>query len=161
MTRPTRRQDVVEQVQRQTRGPMWPRSRRRVLALGYLVAVGLAAFGGLLSGSGRLVSPIGVLAAVVAFVLLRKATRLVAEAPDTALDELLVRLRGECFVMSYQYLAASSALIGAVLLIGGTHGLSAAKASTCGLLLLGLALGLPVVLTALTLPDVEPERSQS
>ncbi|HEX2805722.1 MAG TPA: hypothetical protein VHN80_06095 [Kineosporiaceae bacterium] len=155
MTRSASRQDVVEGVQRQTRGPLWPRSRRRVLALGYLVAVGLAAFGGLLNGAGRVVSPIGVLAAAVLFVLLRKATRLVAEAPDVALDDLLVRLRGECFVMGYQYLAASSALIGAVLLIGGTHGLSAGAAGTCGLLLLGLALGLPVVLTALTLPDVD------
>jgi hypothetical protein len=160
MTRSASRQDVVERVQRQTRGPVWSRSRRRMLAVGYLVAVGVAAFGGLLSGGAKIASPIGVLAAVVLFVLLRKGTRLVAEAPDVALDELLVRLRGECFVMGYQYLAAASAVIGAVLLIGGTHGLSAAKASTCGLLLLGLAIGLPVVLTALTLPDVEPGPTQ-
>ena len=156
MTRSDSRQDVVQRLQRQTRGPMWPRGRRRALALGYLVAVGMAAFGGLLPGSGKAVSPIGVLAAMALFVMLRKGTRLVAEAPDAALDDLLVRLRGECFVMGYQYLAASSALIGAILLIGGAHGLSAAKASACGLVLLGLAIGLPVVLTALTLPDVEP-----
>jgi|NGEPerStandDraft_6_1074524.scaffolds.fasta_scaffold14302_3 hypothetical protein len=158
MTRSASRQDVLQGLQHRTRGPVWSRPRRRALALGYLFAVGLAALGGLLSGAGKGISALGVLAAAITFVLLRKATRLVAEAPDPALDDLLVRLRGECFQMGYQYLASSGALIGTVLLIGGAHGLSAGVASACGLLLLGLALGLPVVLTALTLPDAEPRR---
>ncbi|MFZ0159944.1 MAG: hypothetical protein WAL50_13010 [Kineosporiaceae bacterium] len=159
MTRsPSTRQDVIERLRRQTRGPLWPRGRRTALGIGYLAAVGVTALGGLVpGGAGTAVTAAGLLAVVVLLMLLRKATRLVADAPDAALDEMLVRLRGECFVVAYQFLGATCVLIGAVLLVvGGAYGLSAAGAEVCGLLLVGLALGLPVVIVALTLPDVDP-----
>jgi len=160
MTRtPGTREGVFEQVREATHGPQWPRGRRRAAAFGYLAAVGVAAFGGLIPGGrGTLVSAVGALIVIMLFVLLRRVTRLVADTPNAALDEILVRLRGECFALSYQVLGAVAAVVGAVLLVGGAHGLSAQRAAVCGLLLLGLALGLPAVLMALTLPDAAPRQ---
>jgi hypothetical protein len=134
-------------------GAAWPRSRRQGAALGYLLAVGLAASGPLLSAPlGPVLTAVGAVAAIGLFVLLRRAGRMVATGASGPVDDLVQRLRGQCFQMAYNVLAAVSAVIGAVLLIAGASG---ATAAVFGLLLLGLALGLPVLLLALTLPDAE------
>jgi hypothetical protein len=132
-------------------GAAWPRARRQTLALGYLVAIGVAAAGALVAGStGLATTVVGVLAAVAMFVVLRGATKVVADGEEGAVHELVQQLRGQCFQMAYNVLAGVAALIGAVLLVVGT---SRAQAGLCGLVLLGLAPGLPTVLLALTLPD--------
>lgn len=151
---------VLEGVRRRTRGPLAPRRTRGLLAFAYLAAVGVAAVSALFPSPG---GPIGSLVGLVAFLgllfALRRGTRLTADAPSEALDELMTRLRDRCFVMAYQGLAAGVSLACVVLwlLPQAGEGLRPEVAAALGWLLFGLALGLPVVVTALTLPDVTPE----
>jgi hypothetical protein len=102
-----------------------------------------------------------VVAAIVLLGALRRATRWLADVPSQALDDVFARLQGECYTFAYQLLGAAVVLVSAVLLIAGgmpgSTGVPAAVAEGAGWLLLGLVIGLPVVVFALTVPDVDPE----
>jgi hypothetical protein len=89
--------------------------------------------------------------------VLRRMTGLVADAPSDGLDDLMVRLRDRCYVVAYQAMGGAVALGCLVLWIGGSDGLSASAAVALGWAEFGLVLGLPVVVTAVSLPDVDPE----
>jgi hypothetical protein len=139
--------------------PLGPRRQRVRLASAYLggvvVLAGVSFLPDLWAALARLVT---LVVLVVLWVALRRATRLVTEAPDEALDELLVRMRDGFFRQAYQALGAAATLVGALLTFGGAgYGVSGAAATAAGWGLLSLALGLPLVVAAFRLPDVDDE----
>ena len=154
-----RREEAVARIQRQTRGPLASRRARSALAYGYIAAVALACSGALVARG--LVSATLQLAAFVAMVALwfamRRATRLVADAPEPALDELMVRLRNRAFVTAYQFLGVVCLAVAVVLFLSGPSGVSESLATALGWALFGAAFGLPLATTAIGIPDVDPE----
>jgi hypothetical protein len=150
---------MLETIRRQSAGPMAWRSRRFLLAYGYAAAVAVAAASPLLLAS----TPAAVVQ-LVAFVAmaglwfgLRRATRLVADAPEEALDELVVRLRNRAFVLAYQLLAVVAMLVAFVLFVGGRSGIGEPLATALGWAAFGCAIGLPLVVTAVGFPDREAQ----
>lgn len=154
-------EESVERLRRTTTRPMAPRRTRTALAVAYLAVVTATAASPLLSGgiwaSGAQL--IGVLLVSALWVALRQATRLLTEAPEEALDELLVRLRTRCYQQAYQVLAALAAAAGALALIlsGSGGGIPPDWATAVGLALFGAAMGLPLVVGAVTLPDADDD----
>ncbi|HXV92360.1 MAG TPA: hypothetical protein VD813_03605 [Pseudonocardia sp.] len=142
-----------------TARPLPPRRARIRLATAYLTAAGVMAA---LQTWDQIWSSIAQLAVIAAlaglWVALRRATRLVTEAPDDALDELLVRLRNECFREAYGVLGTAAMLLAVVLIITASgDGLPPATGAAIGYALAALALGLPLVVAAVRLPDVGDE----
>ena len=88
---------------------------------------------------------------------LRRATRLTADAPEFALDELMVRLRNRAFVTAYQFLGATALLVAVVLFLSGPSGITEPMATALAWALFGAAFGLPLVTTAIGIPDVDAE----
>jgi hypothetical protein len=136
-------------------GPVVPRPRRVALAYGYVLGVAVAA--------GSALGLRGTAAAVVqlaAFVLmigtwfaLRRATRLVVDAPAADLADRLVRLRDRVFVLAYQLLAVVAVLVSAMLFLFSSGGISEPVATALAWAAFGSALGLPLVVAAVSLPD--------
>lgn len=157
-------EESVERLRRTTTRPMAPRRTRTALAVVYLVVVIATATAPLLSSgtwaAGAQV--IGVLLVSALWVALRQATRLLTEAPEEALDELLVRLRTRCYQQAYQVLAALVTAAGALaLLFGGSGGgIPPGWASAVGLALFGAAMGLPLLVGAVTLPDADEDEDE-
>lgn len=157
-----KREQMLDRVRTMTRGPIASRGRRQVYALGYLAAVGLAAVGPLAPRpAAALVTAAGVGLATALLVLLRRAIRWVADAPSEALDELFRRIQGECYTAAYQLVGALVVVCAAALLLvggaPGSGGVPPQAAQAVAWLLLGVALGAPSVVTALTLPDAGPD----
>jgi hypothetical protein len=140
--------------------PLGPRRRRVGLATAYLGGVVVLAAAPFLpdrswASFAQLVMVVGL---TVLGVALRRATRLVTEAPDEVLDELLVRLRDGFFRQAYQALGAAATVIGALLLtVADAHGVSAAVAAAAGWFLAALAVGLPLAIAAFRLPEPDDE----
>jgi hypothetical protein len=140
----------------QTRpGPAATRSRRTVLAYGYVVAVAVAAGAalGLTGTPSTAVQLIAFVAMAVLWFLLRRATRLLVDAPGSELGERLERLRDRLFVLAYQMLAVVALGVAVVLFLGSRGGLSEEVATALAWAAFGSALGLPLVVAAVSLPD--------
>jgi hypothetical protein len=146
---------TVEALRRRTSGPFAPRRSRLLLAYGYVLAVATAS-GSALALAGRtaaVVEVVALAAMVWLWVLLRRATRLVVDAPDQAVDELLVRLRDRVFVLAYQLLAIVAIGVAALLFVASGGGISEPVAIALAWAAFGSALGLPLVVAAVALPD--------
>jgi hypothetical protein len=136
-------------------GPVAPRSRRMVLAYGYVVGVAVAAGAalGLRGTATAVVQLAGLVVMAVAWVALRRITRLVVDAPESELADRLVRLRDRMFVLSYQLLAVVAVLVSAALFLASSGGVSEPVATALAWAAFGSALGLPLVVAAVSLPD--------
>jgi hypothetical protein len=136
-------------------GPIAPRPRRLTLAYGYVLGVAVAAGSALgLRGTATGVLQLGGFVVMVAtWLALRRATRLVVDAPDTGLADRLVRLRDRQFVLAYQLLAVVAVLVSAVLFVASSGGISEPLATALAWAAFGSALGLPLVVAAVSLPD--------
>ncbi len=134
---------------------MASRRRRTQLAYGYVVGVAVAAASPLvLSATAATVVQLGAFGWLLGlWFALRRATRLVADAPEQALDELLVRLRNRAYLLAYQLLAVVALLSAVVLFVGGAGGIGEQLAAALAWALFGSALGLPLVVTAVGFPD--------
>ena len=153
------RQEMVDRIRVRTLRPLATHRTRTVLAHAYLAAVALACASALVLRGLATVSIqlVAVVAAAGLWVALRRATRLVADAPEWALDELMVRLRNRAFVTAYQLLAAVAVLASCVLFLSGPSGVGEPVATALGWAVFGAAWGLPLVTTAVSLPDADPE----
>ncbi len=160
-TREDVRSELVERMRRSASGPLAPRRRRLALAYGYVAAVALAAGAALgLRGPASAATQLVALVAMIAlWFLLRRATRFVADAPDEALDELLARLRARAFALAYQVLAVVALGAAACLLLLSGDGIGEPLATALAWALFGSALGLPVVVSAVAVPDSGPARA--
>ncbi len=136
-------------------GPLAPRSRRVALAYGYVLGVAVAAGAALgLRGSATAVLQLaGLVLMAGTWFALRRATRLVVDAPAADLADRLVRLRDRQFVLAYQLLAVVAVLVSAVLFVTSSGGISEPLASALAWAAFGSALGLPLVVAAVSLPD--------
>lgn len=154
-------EESVERLRRTTTRPMAPRRTRTALAVAYLVVVTATAAVSLLpDGTGAAGAQlVGMLLVGALWLALRQATRLITEAPEEALDELLVRLRTRCYQQAYQVLAALVAAAGALALLldGSGGGIPPSGATAMALALFGAAVGLPLVVGAVTLPDADDD----
>lgn len=141
--------------------PLPPRRIRVRLAVAYLALVGTVATVPLVVTApvwGPAVQLVALTAIGGVWVALRRATRLVTEAPDEALDELLVRLRDRYFREAYQALAAAVALAAAAMItVGDRDWFGPGIIGALGLALVALATGLPLVVAAFRLPDIDDE----
>ena len=154
-----RREQAAARLERQTRAPLASRQTRTYLAYGYVAAVALACSSALvLRGLATAVLQLVAFVAIGALWLaLRRATRLTADAPELALDELMVRLRNRAFVTAYQFLGATALLVAVVLFLSGPSGITEPMATALAWALFGAAFGLPLVTTAIGIPDVDAE----
>ena len=136
-------------------GPIAPRGRRLVLSYGYVLGVALAAGAalGLRGTTTAVVQLAGFVVMVVTWFALRRATQLVVDAPAAELADRLVRLRDRMFVLSYQLLAVVAVLVAAVLFVTSSGGVSEPVATALAWAAFGSALGLPLVVAAVSLPD--------
>ena len=139
-------------------GPIASRGRRTVLAYGYVLGVAVAAGGalGLRGGATAAVQLVGLVAMAITWFGLRRATRLVVEAAAADVADRLVRLRDRMFVLSYQLLAVVAVLVSAVLFVASSGGVSEPVATALAWAAFGSALGLPLVVAAVSLPDDAP-----
>jgi hypothetical protein len=149
----------MQRLRELTARPLPPRRTRIRLGVGYLAAAAALAALQMPDSIGASLGQLAALLALAAlWIALRRATRLVTEAPDDALDELLVRLRNECFREAYTLLGAAAMLVAVVLiLVAPGGGLPPAAGAAVGYALAALALGLPLVVAATRLPDVGDE----
>jgi hypothetical protein len=136
-------------------GPIAPRPRRVALAYGYVLGVAVAAGAalGLRGTAGAVLQLAGFVVMIGTWFGLRRATRLVVDAPSADLADRLVRLRDRLFVLSYQLLAVVAVLVSAVLFIASSGGISEPVATAMAWAAFGSALGLPLVVAAVSLPD--------
>jgi hypothetical protein len=136
-------------------GPIPPRPRRVALAYGYVLGVAVAAGAavGLRGTATAVLQLAGFVVMVGTWVGLRRATRLVVDAPAADLADRLVRLRDRLFVLAYQLLAVVAVLVSAVLFITSSGGISEPVATALAWAAFGSALGLPLVVAAVSLPD--------
>jgi len=141
----------------QTRSPgtVASRGRRILLAYGYLAAVAVAAGAALgLSGTASAVVQLVAFVAMAAlWFVLRRATRLLVDAPGSELGERLERLRDRMFVLAYQMLAVVALGVAVVLFLASRGGLAEPVATALAWAAFGSALGLPLVVAAVCLPD--------
>jgi predicted membrane channel-forming protein YqfA (hemolysin III family) len=96
-------------------------------------------------------------ALIVVSVQLGHATRHITEGPDSALDEMMVRLRNRAYRPAYTILNAFAAAAIGMLSIGGWRNLSYAAGLSIFLAALVICPALPTIITAVTLPDIDPE----
>lgn len=141
-------------------GMIPPRSRRLLLAYGYVFAVAVAAGAalGLRGKPAAVVQLVALIAMVSLWLALRRSTRLVIDAPPEAVDELRGRLRDRVFVLAYQLLAVVVIVIAALLFVTSGGGIAEPLAIALAWAALGSAVGLPVVVAAVALPDRRHER---
>jgi hypothetical protein len=126
-----------------------------VLAYAYVAAVALCAAGALaLRGvASAVVQLAGFVAVLGLAVALRRATRLVVDAPEEALDEHVVQIRNRLYVFAYQLLAAVVMAVSVCLFLFSGSGIAEPVAAALAWTAFGAALGLPVVVAAVALPD--------
>jgi hypothetical protein len=136
-------------------GPIMPRPRRVALAYGYVLGVAVAAGSalGLRGAATAVVQLAGFVLMAGTWFALRRATRLVVDAPAADLADRLVRLRDRVFVLAYQLLAVVAVLVSAVLFLVSSGGISEPVATALAWAGFGSALGLPLVVAAVSLPD--------
>jgi hypothetical protein len=136
-------------------GPIAPRQRRVALAYGYVLGVAVAAGAalGLRGATSAVVQLAGFVVMVGTWFALRRATRLVIDAADAGLADRLVRLRDRQFVLAYQLLAVVAVLVSAVLFVTSSGGISEPLGTALAWAVFGSALGLPLVVAAVSLPD--------
>lgn len=136
-------------------GTAAPRTRRTVLAYAYLAAVALAAGAALaLRGTASAVVQLVAFVLLAAlWVALRRATRLLVDLPESELAQRLVSLRDKLFVLAYQMLAVVTLGVAVVLFLASQGGLSEPVATALAWAAFGSALGLPLVIAAVSLPD--------
>jgi hypothetical protein len=118
------------------------------------VAVALAAGAavGLHGTASTAVQLIAFLAMAALWFVLRRATRLLVDAPGSELGRL-ERLRDRVFVLAYQMLAVVALGVAVVLFLASRGGLSEPVATALAWAAFGSALGLPLVVAAVSLPD--------
>jgi hypothetical protein len=136
-------------------GPLAPRQRRVALAYGYVLGVAVAAGAalGLRGATSAVVQLAGFVVMAGTWFALRRATRLVIDATAADLADRLVRLRDRQFVLAYQLLAVVAVLVSAVLFVASSGGISEPLATALAWAAFGSALGLPLVVAAVALPD--------
>jgi hypothetical protein len=149
---------MIERLRRSTARPAAPRRTRLALAYGYVGAVALASAAalGIRGTASAVVQLVALVAMATLWFALRRATRWAADAPDEALGELLARLRARAFVLAYQVLAALALVVAACLLALSDGGVGEPVVVALAWALFGSALGLPVVVTAVAVPDAGP-----
>jgi hypothetical protein len=131
------------------------RTRRTGYAYGYAGGAALAAAGalGLRGPVSGVVQLVGFVVMAVLWFVLRRATRLVVDAPEEALAERFARLRDRAYVLAYQLLAVVALGVAVVLFLASRGGLSEPVATALAWAAFGSALGLPLVVAAVSLPD--------
>lgn len=136
-------------------GTAAPRSRRTPVAYGYVAAVAVAAGAalGLRGTASAAVQLVAFVAMAATWVVLRRATRLLVDAPGSELGERLERLRDRQFVLAYQMLAVVALGVAVVLFLASRGGLAEPVATALAWAAFGSALGLPLVVAAVSLPD--------
>jgi hypothetical protein len=136
-------------------GTAAPRSRRTLLAYAYVAAVALAAGAalGLRGSASATVQLVAFVAMAALWVVLRRASRLLVDAPATERGERLERLRDRLFVLAYQMLAVVALGVAVVLFLASRGGLAEPVATALAWAVFGSALGLPLVVAAVSLPD--------
>jgi hypothetical protein len=136
-------------------GPLAPRQHRVALAYGYVLGVAVAAGAalGLRGATSAVVQLAGFVVMAGTWFGLRRATRLVIDAPAADLADRLVRLRDRQFVLAYQLLAVVAVLVSAVLFVTSSGGISEPLGTALAWAAFGSALGLPLVVAAVSLPD--------
>jgi hypothetical protein len=136
-------------------GTVAPRGRRTLVAYGYVAAVAVAAGAalGLRGTVSAAVQLVAFVAMAAQWFLLRRATRLLVDAPGTELGQRLERLRDRLFVLAYQMLAVVALGIAVVLFLASRGGLAEPVATALAWAAFGSALGLPLVVAAVSLPD--------
>jgi hypothetical protein len=136
-------------------GTVASRSRRTFLAYGYVAAVAVAAGAalGLRATASAVVQLVAFVAMAVLWFVLRRATRLLVDAPASELGERLERLRDRLFVLAYQMLAVVALGVAVVLFLASRGGLAEPVATALAWAAFGSALGLPLVVAAVCLPD--------
>jgi hypothetical protein len=136
-------------------GTAAPRSRRVLLAYGYVAAVAVAAGAalGLRGAASAVVQLVAFVAMAALWVVLRRASRLLVDAPATERGERLERLRDRLFVLAYQMLAVVVLGVAVVLFLASRGGLAEPVATALAWAAFGSALGLPLVVAAVSLPD--------
>lgn len=144
--------------------------RRRVFsgayaAAGVLLAVSPLLPAGLFAPDGytypkwaQLLGMTPMLAWLVALAILQRSTHHLTDGPDTALDEMMMRLRQRAMARAYRLLLVFLAPA-VVVLADPTDSWNPPHAIKVSLFLafVVVAAGLPPVVTALTLPDIDPE----
>jgi hypothetical protein len=136
-------------------GPVAPRPRRVALAYGYVLGVAVTAGAalGLRGAATAVVQLAGFVVMAGTWFALRRATRLVIDATAADLADRLVRLRDRQFVLAYQLLAVVAVVVSAVLFVTSSGGISEPVATALAWAAFGSALGLPLVVAAVSLPD--------
>jgi hypothetical protein len=136
-------------------GPIVSRPRRVALAYGYVLGVAVAAGSavGLRGTVTGVLQLAGFVLMAATWFALRRATRLVVDAPAADLADRLARLRDRVFVLAYQLLAVVAVLVSAVLFLLSSGGISEPVATALAWAAFGSALGLPLVVAAVSLPD--------
>ena len=131
------------------------RSRRTVLAYGYVAAVAVAAGAalGLRGAASAAVQLVAFVVMAALWVVLRRASRLLVDAPATERGDRLERLRDRLFVLAYQMLAVVALGVAVVLFLASRGGLAEPVATALAWAAFGSALGLPLVVAAVSLPD--------
>jgi hypothetical protein len=132
-----------------------PRSRRTACAYGYVGALALAAGAalGLRGATSGVVQLVAFVVMAVLWFALRRATRLVVGAPEAELADRYVRLRDKMYALAYQLLAVVALGVAVVLFLASRGGLSEPLATALAWAAFGSALGLPLVVAAVSLPD--------
>jgi hypothetical protein len=140
--------------------PPPPRRTRIGVAVAYVVTVLLIPVPRALSSSWWAMGLQLVLIAALAglYVVLRRVTRLITEAPDDALDDLLVGLRNDYFRDAYRVLGAAVLLLAlALLVLAEQIDLAAVMDAGAYWPVFGLVLGIPLVVAAVRLPDLDAQ----
>jgi hypothetical protein len=87
------------------------------------------------------------------WVVLRRASRLLVEASPIERGERLERLRDRIFVLAYQMLAVVALGVAVVLFLASRGGLAEPVATALAWAVFGSALGMPLIVAAVSLPD--------
>jgi hypothetical protein len=113
----------VKQVEKQLSDTRWDGLRTRgakiflVVASNFLLVGGTAFLFFVGDNAWTALSLIYILLIFVFWFLLRQSVRLVADAPQEALDERLIRIRDRSYVVAYRYLALLALLLPIALLV--------------------------------------------
>ena len=136
-------------------GTTVPRSRRILVAYGYVAAVAVAAGAalGLRGTASTAVQLVAFVAMAASWVVLRRVSRLLLEAPGAEAGEQLERLRDRLFLLAYQMLAVVVLGVAVVLFLASRGGPPEPVAPALAWAAFGSALGLPLVVAAVSLPD--------
>jgi hypothetical protein len=140
--------------------PPPPRRTRIGIAAAYVGTALLIPLPRALSSSGWAIGLQLVLIAALAglYVGLRRVTRLITEAPDDALDDVLVGLRNDYFRDAYRVLGAIVILLAITLqLLAAQIDLAAVLAAGVYWPVFGLVVGMPLVVAAIRLPDLDAQ----